>query len=138
MEKPKEEPKKVEDEKPNLSAFILKPKAPRKKYNPDDYRFKDESSTFKVKKVDSIKEQQFNIDNCKDCVYFIFDITANLYIDDSENCFIFVAPCESTIFVRNCKNITMVAVTKQFRTYECHNCTFSLYCKSQPVIESSS
>ncbi len=49
-----------------------------------------------------------------------------------------MAPCESTIFIRNCKNVALVAVTGQFRTYNCHNCKFSLYCKSQPVIESSS
>lgn len=91
-----------------------------------------------MKKIDSIKEQQFNLDNCKDSSYFIFDITANVYIDDCTNCFIFIAPCESTIFVRNCKGITLVAITGQFRTYECHNCSFSLYCKSQPVVESSS
>lgn len=72
-----------EKPKPKLSDFILKPKAPKKKYNPDDYRFINEIDCFKVKKIDSIKEQQYNIDNCKNCVYFIFDITANVYIDDS-------------------------------------------------------
>lgn len=37
-----EEVKKVEEAPaPIFHANILKPKAPRKKYNPDDYRFKD-------------------------------------------------------------------------------------------------
>ena len=70
------------EEPPKFQANILKPKITKKKYNPDDYRFKDEIGTFKVKKIDSIKEQQYNIDNCKDSTYFVFDITANVYIDD--------------------------------------------------------
>lgn len=84
-----------EEEKPVVeNPNILKPKkSTKKKYNPDDYRFLNEEGTFKVKKIDSIKEQQFNIDGCKNCFFFIFDITANLYIDDTEGCFIFVAPC---------------------------------------------
>lgn len=90
-----------------------------------------------MKKIDSIKCQQYNIDNCNQSEYFIFDVTANVYIDDTNDCKIYIAPCESTIFVRNCKNLIIVAATKQFRTYECHNCIFSLLCKSQPVIESS-
>lgn len=126
------------EKKPNFTAHILKPSIKKKKYDPDDYRFKDERESFRVKKVDSIKEQQYDIDNCHNCEYYIFDITANLYIDDCSHCTIFVAPCESSIFVRNCKHMNIVAVTGQFRTYECHDCSFSLYCKSQPVIESSS
>lgn len=66
--------------------------------------------------------QQYNIENCKGCQYFIFDITANVYIDDCSDLFIYIAPCESTIFIRNCRNMTIVAATKQFRTFECHNC----------------
>lgn len=81
--------------------------------------------------------QQFNFDNCKNGSYFIFDITANVYIDETEDCFIFIAPCNSTIFVRNCKNLVIVAATGQFRTVNCENCHFSLLCKSGPVIESS-
>ena len=27
--------------------------------------------------------QQYDIDNCQKCIYFIFDITGTLYIDDS-------------------------------------------------------
>jgi len=28
----------------------------------------------------------------------------------------------------------IVGAVGQFRTYNCHNCHFSIYCKSQPVI----
>ena len=43
------------EEAPKFQANILKPKITKKKYNPDDYRFKDETGSFKVKKIDSIK-----------------------------------------------------------------------------------
>ena len=35
--------------KPSFQANILKPKTVKKKYNPDDYRYKDEVNSFKVK-----------------------------------------------------------------------------------------
>lgn len=87
--------------------------------------------------MNSLNQQQFNIDNCHGCVYFIFDITANLYIDDSTDCFVFCAPCESSVFIRNCKNMRFVGATKQFRVRDCFDSEFALYCNSQPVVESS-
>lgn len=92
---------------------------------------------FRVKKLDSLMQQQFNIDECKGCSFFIFDVTANVYIDDSENCTVFIAPCESTVFLRNSKNMRVIAATKQFRVRDCFDCEIGLYCPSQPVIESS-
>lgn len=111
-----EEPKPVQPDKPKPKYNIL-PSKIKKKVNLDDYRFLQQSEEFKVKKLGSLNQQQFNIDKCKNCTFFVFDITANVYIDDTENCFIFIAPCESTIFVRNCKNLVIVAATGQFRTY---------------------
>ena len=104
----------VDSNKPikKVTSFQNKPK-----YNPDDYRFLNEEDAFKVKKINSIKMQQFNIEACKNSYLFVFDITANVYIDDCENCTIFIAPCESTIFVRNCKKMEIIAACKQFRTY---------------------
>jgi len=49
----------------------------------DDYRFVKQEGVFRVKKLDSLNQQQFNIDGCRNCVFFIFDITANVYVDDS-------------------------------------------------------
>ena len=72
--------------------------------------------------------------NCTKSELYIFDVTANLYVDKCHDCFIYCAPCESTIFLRDCTNITMVAATKQFRVRDCKDCSISLFCNSQPVI----
>ena len=87
--------------------------------------------------MDSLNGQQFNINGCQSCEFFIFDVTANLYIDNCKDCFIYCAPCVSTVFVRDSSNIRMIVATKQFRIRDCYDCEFSLYCNSQPVIESS-
>jgi len=41
QEEPPPPPPKPVEEPPKFHANILKPKAIKKKYNPDDYRFKD-------------------------------------------------------------------------------------------------
>jgi protein XRP2 len=133
-----EQKQEADKEKPKPKYNILNTTVKKPAYNPEDYSFKQEEGQFKVKAVNSLNGQQFNIDGCKNGFYFIFDVTANIYIDDTENCFVFAAPVESSVFVRNCRNMVVVATAGQFRSYNCHNSHFSLYCKSQPVIESSS
>ena len=43
-----------------------------------------------------------------------------------------------SIFVRNCKNCTLVLACQQFRARDCSGCTFFLFSATKPVIESSS
>ena len=114
-----------------------KPNRYHKNVNLDDYRFVNLTSELKVKKLNTLNSQQFNINSCSDCEIYIFDVTANLYVDKCHDCFIYCAPCESTVFIRDCTNIRFIGATKQFRVRDCKNLEVSLYCNSQPVIESS-
>lgn len=81
--------------------------------------------------------QQFQISDCEECDIFLLDANAGVYIDDCKYCRIFVGPSESSIFVRNCHSLTVICCTKQFRVRDSTECTFMLWCHSQPIIESS-
>ena len=86
---------------------------------------------------ETLNRQQFQISDCEECEIFLFDANAGVYIDDCKYCKIFVGPSESSIFVRNCQGLTIIGITKQFRVRDCINCSFILWCESQPIIESS-
>merc|ERR1712151_1476600 len=47
------------------------------------------------------------------------------------------APCESSVFVRDCEDCVFYIATQRLRTADCKRCTFYLYSKTEPVIEKS-
>lgn len=81
--------------------------------------------------------QQFQISDCEQCSIFLFDAAACVYVDQCKFCTIFVGACEASVFVRDCTNTTVICTTQQFRVRDCFDCHFSLFCQSQPIIESS-
>merc|ERR1712232_920220 len=44
---------------------------------------------------------------------------------------------ESSVFVRDCEDCTFWLAAQQLRTYNCKRCTFFLYTKTEPIIETS-
>ncbi len=81
--------------------------------------------------------QQFQISYCEECDIFLFDSAACVYVDECQYCNIFIGASESSIFIRDCKFLTVVCATQQFRVRDCTECHFSIFCESQPIIESS-
>ena len=103
----------------------------------EDFLFKDGWHDSRIKEIDSMHHQQFQMSDCEDSELFILDISACVYIDRCNNCYIFVGPCEGSIFLRNCQQCTVIGCCKQFRVRDCQQCVIALWCESQPVIESS-
>ncbi|CAM9745893.1 unnamed protein product [Ascophyllum nodosum] len=108
------------------------------KINPRDFMLSDKHKQVYVREPGSIGGQQFMVEECSDCDVYLLDNTAALTIDVCTDCRIFTGPCESSIFVRNCKNCTLVLACQQFRARDCSGCTFFLFSATKPVIESSS
>jgi len=107
--------------------------------NPEDFLSKHKRDTTIVKGPGSIRGQQYTIDDCKKCRFWLLDNCATIMIDDCSECKFFLGPCESSVFIRNCKDCKIVAATRQFRTRECVNIDVMLFCAAgQPIIESSS
>mmetsp|Transcript_3873 Transcript_3873/g.7236 ORF Transcript_3873/g.7236 Transcript_3873/m.7236 type:complete len:368 (+) Transcript_3873:181-1284(+) len=113
--------------------------APQQAARPDpkDFTFGNLKGEVKVREPGTVNGQQFIIDSCQDCDLYVLDHNAAITIDDCKNCRIFIGPCESSIFIRDCYNCKLVFFCRQFRTRNCEDCDFSLYCATRPIIESS-
>ena len=53
-------------------------------------------------------------------------------------CQVFVGPCESSVFIRDCSDCALVVAAQQLRLRDCHRLSLLLYVgASQPVLEAS-
>ncbi|GLE04667.1 hypothetical protein PINS_up021973 [Pythium insidiosum] len=94
----------------------------------EDYIFSNiHAPTFLAKLPGSINGQQFLIENCSECDIFVLDHCTAVQIDDCVNCRIVIGPCESSLFLRNCKQCTIVCAVQQFRTRDCEDIDVYLY-----------
>lgn len=109
----------------------------KSKLNPKDFIIKERSGETIVKEEGTILGQQFSIEECKDCDIFLFDDIATINVDLCENCRIFVGPVESSVFIRNCSNCNFIIACQQFRSRDCKDCRFALFCTTEPIIETS-
>eukprot|EP00967_Tisochrysis_lutea_P105990 scaffold162047_cov29-Tisochrysis_lutea.AAC.1 len=64
--------------------------------------------------------------------------SACVTIDLCKRCRIFIGPCESSIFIRDCEDIKVVAACQQFRTRNVKGLDAMLLSVSQPSIEETS
>lgn len=87
---------------------------------------------------DDIQDQRVTIENCSGLAKFVIaDQCDSVQIDDCRNCSFFIGPCSAAVFARNCKNCTFVVLCSQLRLRDCQNCYFSVFTATRPVIESS-
>lgn len=78
------------------------------------------------------------MEECKDCTVLLFDDSAAVNIDACEGCRVFVGPCASSLFVRECRNCDIVCAVQQFRTRDCKDVRVNLFTQTEPIIETSS
>jgi hypothetical protein len=109
----------------------------KKKLDPKDFQCLNLIGQTVVKRPGSINGQQFIVMDCEDCDIWVCDHCEMVTIDRSRNCRIFIGPCESSIFVRNCSNVKLIAACRQFRTRDCEDLDVLMHCASQPSIETS-
>lgn len=68
----------------------------------------------------------------------MLDHCGQVTIDDCTNCNIFVGPTDGSVFMRDCSGCRCAVVCRQLRTRDCKDVDFLLYCRTKPIIESSS
>lgn len=85
-----------------------------------------------------IAGQQFMIANCRDCNIYLFDHIGTISVDECENCRIFVGPCATSAFFRDCKDCSVIAAVQQLRTRDCKRINMLLFSSTAPIVESSS
>mmetsp|Transcript_60790 Transcript_60790/g.130631 ORF Transcript_60790/g.130631 Transcript_60790/m.130631 type:complete len:503 (+) Transcript_60790:73-1581(+) len=81
--------------------------------------------------------QLVNLDTLDNCEVYICTPTAQVFTDFCKGCAIMIAPCESSVFVRDCEDCVFWLAVQQLRTNNCKRCTFHLYTKTEPIIEES-
>ena len=69
--------------------------------------------------------------------YIILPSLENAIIDNCEDCWIFIGPCQSTVFVRNCRNVKIRAICQQLRLEDSCDVVVEAIVGVQPVLENS-
>ena len=80
----------------------------------------------------------FTVEECQNVSIFLMTALAQCSVDYCSSSFIFIGPCEGPVFIRSCQDCVIVSASQQFRLRDCKNLQISLFCKSQPIIETSS
>ncbi|OQR91292.1 XRP2-like protein [Achlya hypogyna] len=105
--------------------------------NPADFLAQNLTSAVVVRLPGSIRGQQFVIEDCTQCSIFLLDHCTSVTIDHCRDCTIFVGPCTSSLFVRDCSSTTLVCIAQQFRTRDCKDMDISLFSSTAPIVETS-
>lgn len=87
-------------------------------------------------------ESTSTLENAAIVIYFCHslvrcDVIDSVNIDECYGCRIFIGPVSGSIFIRNSKDCNVIVACQQFRTRECDNMNFGLYCSTRPIIETS-
>ena len=85
----------------------------------------------------TVEGKQFQVDNLKNCSVFVFDYCDSVVIDDCSNCNFVIGPTSGSVFIRDCDNCTLAVASQQLRTRDCKKISISLFCPSEPVVETS-
>ena len=86
----------------------------------------------------SVEGQPFVIEDCEDCTIKVLDFCDQVQIDKVNRSKIFIGASSESIFIRNCEDCVFTIACKQLRTRDCKNCELYVYCKTEPIIETSS
>ncbi|KAI8585432.1 tubulin binding cofactor C-domain-containing protein [Geranomyces variabilis] len=121
---------------PQPPAAATTPAKP--KYDPAECTFAKLNNQTVAKRPGQLTpDMPFAIEDCEDSNIFIFTPTAQVTVDNVKRCFIFIAPCDGSVFIRDAQECTFVVACRQFRLRDAKSVRVSLYAATQPVIESS-
>ncbi|KAK7198560.1 Tubulin binding cofactor C [Novymonas esmeraldas] len=84
-----------------------------------------------------VSGQQVQIEYLTDCHTVVLDELDSMTVDDCEGGELVVAACEGSVFLRNCKNMTIHVACKQLRTRDCANINLHIFTSTDPVVEMS-
>ncbi|EKF31278.1 hypothetical protein MOQ_004889 [Trypanosoma cruzi marinkellei] len=84
-----------------------------------------------------VSGQQVQLEYLNNCTVYILDPLDSITVDDCENGELIIAACEGSVFLRNCKKMTVYVACKQLRTRDCEYIALHLFASTDPVIESS-
>ncbi|KAG5481661.1 hypothetical protein CUR178_07014 [Leishmania enriettii] len=84
-----------------------------------------------------VSGQQLQLEYLMDCETVVLDELDSMTVDDCEGGELVIAACEGSVFLRNCKNMTIHVACKQLRTRDCENISIYIFTSTDPVVEMS-
>ncbi|EAN78772.1 hypothetical protein, conserved [Trypanosoma brucei brucei TREU927] len=84
-----------------------------------------------------VSGQQVQLEYLTNCTVYVLDPLDSITVDDCEGGELIIAACEGSVFLRNCKNMTVHVACKQLRTRDCEYITLHIFATTDPVVESS-
>uniref|UniRef100_A0A7S1P384 C-CAP/cofactor C-like domain-containing protein n=1 Tax=Vitrella brassicaformis TaxID=1169539 RepID=A0A7S1P384_9ALVE len=110
----------------------------KKKLRREDFILSNRKDAVVEREAGTIDGQQFVIEDCTGCDVYLLDWSATITVDYCTDCRFLIGPVEGSIFFRNCKGCDVLVICQQFRTRECQDCRFGLFCTTEPIVEMSS
>ncbi|KAL0230020.1 hypothetical protein PCE1_003584 [Barthelona sp. PCE] len=86
-------------------------------------------------KPDDPAGNQFCVEDCTDCNFVLARGTDSVNVDACEGCNFFFGPINGPIFIRECKDCTLVVSGGQIRFKKCENVRICLHSTTRPIIE---
>jgi hypothetical protein len=109
-----------------------------KKLNREDYRFVNQKGKTLIKQPGEINGINFALKDLEDCDVFLLDHTSQVLVDRCTNCRLFIGPVAGSFFIRTCVGCVVTVACRQFRTRDCTDSEFRLFCSTKsPIIETS-
>lgn len=90
-----------------------------------------------VTRWNRVTGQQVQLEYLEDCKVRILDNLDSATVDDCTGGELIIAACEGSVFLRNCKDMTVHVACKQLRLRDCENLDVRLFTTTDPVIEMS-
>lgn len=87
----------------------------------EDFSCVNQQGVSFIKHSGEIMGQQFIVECCDSSNIFLLDHIASITIDSCKSCFIVTGPVSSSLFLRDCKNCTLITVCQQIRLRNCVN-----------------
>ena len=105
---------------PTIKSEVPISKKMKSGLNKKDFIFANQDGKELAKLPGQINGQGFQLDGLTDCVVYLMDHLAQIYIDNCKDCRIFIGPIKGSIMARNVQNCSISVVCEQFR---CRDCT---------------
>ena len=102
------------------------------------YTFQDKVEETLTKEPGSISGQPFEIKSLKKCEVRLMCYSSQVNVDQVAGSRVFIGPCETSVFIRDCTDCKFTVACKQLRLRDCSRCTFHLFSETDPIIETSS
>jgi hypothetical protein len=88
-----------------------------------------------IRSISEINGDAIKIEKCIDSTIIIMDYSAQVQINECKNCTFFIAPCKGSIYINKSDNIKIICASSQFRCRDVRNSKISLFSTSRPAIE---